>query len=138
MVAKDTSSIIPYSDRSKAKGAQVIGGAIFNMEIDDTHPLAYGYDQKTIPVFKRGEIALEPAKNTAWNPFIYTQNPLLSGYVSKENIEKFKGSPAASIATFGEGKVIAFVDNYNFRAFWYGTNRLFINGLFFGNQISTR
>ncbi len=135
---KDTTSVIPYSDRSKARGAQVIGGAIFNMEIDETHPLAYGYDQKTIPVFKRGTIALEPAKNTAWNPFKYTQNPLLSGYVSKENIEKIKGSPAASIATFGEGKVIAFIDDYNFRAYWYGTNRLFINGIFFGNQISTR
>lgn len=135
---QDTTHIISYADRSKYRGAQVIGGAIFNMEIDPTHPLAYGYDQYTLPVFKRGTIFLEPAKRKISNPFRYTKNPLLSGYVSKENLKLISGSPAVSIASFGEGKVIAFVDNHNFRAFWYGTNRLFINSIFFGNQISTR
>lgn len=135
---KDTTQIIPYVDQSKYRGAQVIGGAIFNMDIDPTHPLAYGYDQNTLPVFKRGSLFLEPAKRKNANPFWYTKNPLLSGYVSKENLEQISGSPAVSIASFGEGKVIAFVDDYNFRAVWYGTNRLFINSIFFGNQISTR
>lgn len=135
---KDTTQVIPYAAQSKAKGAQVIGGAIFNMEIDNTHPLAYGYYQNTLPVFKRGTIFLEPAKRNISNPFRYTKNPLLSGYVSKENLKQISGSPAVSISSYGEGKVIAFVDNYNFRAFWFGTNRLFINSLFFGDQISTR
>lgn len=136
--SKDTTHIIPYADRSKYRGAQVIGGAIFNMEIDPSHPLAYGYDQHTLPVFKRGTLFLEPAKNKNSNPFRYTIDPLLSGYVSKENLKLISGSPAVSVSSFGEGKVIAFVDDHNFRAFWYGTNRLFINSIFFGNQISTR
>ncbi len=137
-VAKDSTKVISYADRSKARGAQVIGGAIFNMEIDNTHPLAYGYYQNTLPVFKKGTIFLEPAKRNISNPFLYAENPLLSGYVSKENLKQISGSPAVSISSFGEGKVIAFTDNHNFRAFWYGTNRLFINSLFFGDQISTR
>lgn len=137
-VTKDTTHIIPYADQSKYRGAQVIGGAIFNMKIDPTHPLAYGYDQQTLPVFKRGTLFLEPAKRKVSNPFRYTEHPLLSGYVSKENLKKISGSPAVSVSSFGKGKVIAFVDDHNFRAFWYGTNRLFINSMFFGNQISTR
>ncbi|MCK5105770.1 MAG: zinc carboxypeptidase, partial [Cyclobacteriaceae bacterium] len=130
--------VISYADRSKARGAQVIGGAIFNMEIDRTHPLAYGYYQNSLPVFKRGTLFLEPAKRTISNPFHYSKNPLLSGYVSDENLKQISGSPAVSVSTFGEGKVIAFTDNHNFRAFWYGTNRLFINSIFFGDKISTR
>ncbi len=135
---KDTTLNISYADQSKAKGAQVIGGAIFNMEIDNTHPLAYGYDQKTLPVFKKGTLILEPAKKSIANPFKYVKDPLLSGYVSKENLKNISGSPAVSISTFGKGKIIAFTDNHNFRAFWYGTNRLFINSLLFGDKISTK
>ena len=33
------------------------------------------------------------------------------------------------------GRVVSMTDNPNFRAFWWGTNKLFLNALFFGNQI---
>jgi hypothetical protein len=132
------SSAYTYTEREKAKGAQVIGGAIFNMQLDITHPLAYGYSQATLPVFKRGDLALEYSKGNHIQPFTYTSRPLLSGYVSKENIERIKNSPAITVSTFGEGRVIAFVDDPNFRAFWHGTNRLMMNAIFWGSAISTR
>jgi hypothetical protein len=135
---KIDSSAYNYADRAKAKGAQVIGGAIFNMKIDTTHPLAYGYTQTTLPVFKRGDLVLEHSKGSFIQPFCYTNLPLLSGYVSKENLERIKNSPAATVSSFGEGRVIAFVDDPNFRAFWHGTNRLMMNAIFWGKSISTR
>jgi hypothetical protein len=116
----------------------MIGGAIFNMQIDTTHPLAYGYNQTTLPVFKRGDLVLEHSKGSFIQPFHYTDNPLLSGYVSKENLERIKNSPATVVSSFGEGRVIAFVDDPNFRAFWHGTNRLMMNAIFWGKMISTR
>jgi hypothetical protein len=60
---------------------------------------------------------------------------LLSGYISEENLEALKGSSALSIRSIGRGKVIGFTDNTNFRAFWYGTNRLLMNALFFGDSM---
>ena len=33
------------------------------------------------------------------------------------------------------GKIISISDNPNFRAFWYGTNKIFLNALFFGKSI---
>ena len=33
----------------------------------------------------------------------------------------------------GKGLVILFTDNTNFRAFWYGTNKLLMNAIFFGD-----
>lgn len=136
--SRDTTEHITYAELDKIRGANVIGGAIFNMTIDTTHPLAYGYDQKLLPVFKRGSMVLEPAKRSVSNPFKYTANPLVSGYISDTNLSRVSASPAVSISSFGQGKVIGFVDNYNFRAFWYGTNRLFMNAIFFGDKISTR
>jgi len=127
-----------YSDRPKAKGAQYIGGAIFNMELDLTHPLAYGYEEKFLPVFKNSDMVLTNSKGNHRNPFVYTNSPPISGYVSDENLERIKNTPAVSISSFGAGRVIGLVDNPNFRAFWYGTNRLMMNAIFWGNLISTR
>jgi len=127
-----------YAERSKARGAQYIGGAIFNVKLDLTHPLAYGYESEYLPVFKNSSLVLSDTKGNTVNPFLYADNPLLSGYVSEENLNRIKGSPSVTISSYGGGKVIAFVDNPNFRAFWYGTNRLLINAIFWGPEISTR
>jgi hypothetical protein len=36
----------------------------------------------------------------------------------------------------GGGSVILMFDNPNFRGYWYGTNRLFLNALFYGSYSS--
>ena len=41
------------------------------------------------------------------------------------------------ISSRDQGRVISFIDNPNFRGFWYGTNRLFMNAVFFGPTISS-
>ncbi|MDA0326247.1 MAG: hypothetical protein O3C47_03585, partial [Bacteroidetes bacterium] len=64
----------------------------------------------------------------------YSQNPLLSGYISKENLELIKGTIPFKVERLGRGKVIGFTDNTNFRAFWYGTNKLLMNALFFRDE----
>jgi hypothetical protein len=63
------------------------------------------------------------------NPLIYTDNPLLSGYCTPQNIERIKGSAFASVHG---NRVISIYDNTNFRATWYGTNKVFLNAIFFG------
>jgi hypothetical protein len=65
-----------YAERPKARGAQYIGGAIFNMEMDVTHPLAYGYESNLLPVFKNSDMVLTNSKGNHKNPFIYTDSPL--------------------------------------------------------------
>ena len=53
--------------------------------------------------------------------------------ISEENLELLKESSAFKSSALGNGKVIGFTDNTNFRAFWYGTNKLLMNALFFRN-----
>jgi hypothetical protein len=67
---------------------------------------------------------------------VFTPNPLLSGYVTKTNLKQLAGSAAVVVNAIGAGKVILLTDNPNFRAFWYGTNRLFMNAVFFGKTIN--
>ena len=48
----------------------------------------------------------------------------------------FKNTASLIVSKLGSGRAIVFADNPNFRGSWYGTNRLFLNGIFLGNNIS--
>ena len=52
------------------------------------------------------------------------------------NLNKLKSAPAAQVLASGSGMVIYLSDNPNFRAFWYGTNKLYANAIFFGSTLS--
>ncbi len=127
----------PYGMLSPDNGSRVIGGAIARAELDLTHPLAFGFVRKEVPVFRRGLLTFEPARNPYATPLRYSENPVWSGYVKKEHVETLAGSAGIITTGIGRGKVICFADNPNFRAFWYGTNRLFMNAVFFGSTISS-
>jgi hypothetical protein len=125
-----------YEDIEEYEGAQRIGGAIFETTIDRSNPLFYGYDNDKLPVFRNSEDFLEKGSGGYSNPMVYTNNPLLSGYISDHNLQLLKNSAAVGITVFGNGRVIGFTDNLNFRAFWYGTNKAFMNAIFFGRNIN--
>lgn len=137
MVKDSTQKYLPYNQRIKAQGAQRIGGAIFQTKIDLTHPLFFGYQDDMLPTFKNGTLVMEVAKNPYSQPAHFTTNPLLAGYVSSENLKRLANTPTVSLSTFGGGLIISIADNPNFRGYWYGTNRLFLNALFFGGMISS-
>ncbi len=126
----------PYVKQGMDSGAQVIGGAIFNAKIDLTHPLGYGFNDDDITVFRNSTTFLQKGENPYSTPVYYTDSPLAAGYISNPNIELLKNSAAVVISRFGGGRVVTMTDNPNFRAFWYGTNKLFANAIFFGQTIS--
>jgi len=128
----------PYAKISPDLGAQVIGGAIFQSQTDLTHPLFYGYNDPDLPVFRRGTLFFEKSSNPYATPATYTNDPLLSGYISRENSRLIKNSATVVVSGSGRGKVICLADNPNFRAFWLGTNKIFANAVFFGQTISGR
>ncbi|VAW29330.1 Secreted protein containing N-terminal Zinc-dependent carboxypeptidase related domain, partial [hydrothermal vent metagenome] len=134
----DSTNQRPYELMDKYRGAQVIGGAIFETKADLSNPLFYGYKSSLIPVFRNSTIMIERSKNAYANPLMYTLNPLLSGYISAKNLEKLANTAAVQVDKTGRGTVITFTDNPNFRAFWYGTNRMFLNAIFFGREVRVK
>ncbi len=128
LIAKD----VPFDKKGDFLGAQVTGGAIFEAILDRSHPVAYGYKNNTVSLFRNTNIYLKPDKNSYNNPIQYTNTPLQSGYISEENATLIKNSVPFKAKRMGKGRVILFTDNTNFRAFWYGTNKLLMNAIFFG------
>ncbi len=132
---KDSVANISFEQRSDNFGAQVIGGAIFEAKLDRSHPIAFGYKNDRLPMFRNTTLFLEAAKDSYDNPIQYTENPLLSGYISKPNLKDLKNTVPFKVGGMGRGQVIYFTDNTNFRAFWYGTNKLLMNAIFFGDEM---
>ena len=118
-------------------GSRSIGGSIYMTNVDITHPLAFGYTRRDLPVYRNHSVFLEPGKSPFNTVVKYTTNALLSGYVHKTNLEKIRNSVSLSVSTIGQGRAILFVDDPTFRGFWYGTNKLLFNAIFFGSNITT-
>ena len=128
-------SNISFEDRGKFTGSQVIGGTIFNTKIDKSHPINFGIINDNLPTFKNNTIFMKPEKNSFNNPIQYSKNALLSGYISNDNLELLIKSVPFKIKRYFSGKIFLFADNTNFRAFWYGTNRLLMNTIYLSNKM---
>jgi hypothetical protein len=128
---------IDFTTASDNQGARAIGGSIYMTDLDITHPLGFGYTSRSLPVWRNHTIFLEPTKNPFSNVSKCTSNPRLSGYVHSANLEKIKNSISIMVSSSGQGRALLMLDDPNFRGYWYGTNKLFFNALFFGSQIGS-
>lgn len=126
---------ITFEQIRNFRGAQVIGGAIFETKLDRSHPINFGFNKDRLPMFRRTKLFIKPDSLSFNNPIKYTNNPLLSGYISKSNLEVLKGTVPFQVKRLGSGRVVVFTDNTNFRAFWYGTNKLLMNAIFFAKTM---
>lgn len=125
-----------FEDAPNNRGAGVIGGTIFETDLDITHPLGFGYHDRTLAVYRDHTITLPPAASPYNTVAQYRESPHISGFVSDDNLARISNSAALAVDGAGSGRVILFVDNPNFWGYWYGTNRLFLNAIFFGQHIS--
>ena len=138
---KDSSNKIvkrlPYVDARENIGRERLGGSIFEVELDLTHPLGFGFRDVKLPVYKNNTVFLKPSKNPYATVAKYSTDPHIDGYISPVNLNTYlKPSASILVSPIGKGRAILFADNPNFRGAWYGTNKLFLNALFLGNNIS--
>ncbi len=131
---EQTAKNITFEQRGDFRGAQYIGGAIFEAKQDRSHPLNFGYKNDRIALFRNNTLFLKADEDSYNNPLQYTESPLLSGYISKPNLDSLALTVPFKSKRLGRGKVMVFTDNTNFRAFWYGTNKLMMNAVFFREE----
>ena len=126
---------LAYGDARENRGKEQIGGVILNSIIDLSHPLAFGYENNSLPLYKNNSIWLKPSKNNYSSVVRYSENSLIDGFLSENNKAKIKESVSLVVSRVGRGIAVMFADNPNFRGAWYGTNRLFLNAIFLGDKI---
>ncbi|MCS4308397.1 hypothetical protein M2404_002752 [Rheinheimera pacifica] len=138
----EMSSLIPandlsYKDKELLAGKQRIAGAIYQAELDLSHPLTFGYTRTTLPVFKNSTFLLQPSGFPFVNVALYSAAPQLAGYTAPEYVPRIGQSAVLLAHNVGKGRVIAMSDNPVFRGYFYGSSRLLVNALYLGSSFST-
>jgi hypothetical protein len=129
-------SLRSWYDLEENEDAQRIGvpGAIFNARLNEHQWLTAGHDVKELPVLvNSNRIYLMPeGPPSSRQRAIATYDALISGHAWDESLSRLPDAVYAYEERVGDGRVIAFAEDLNFRAFTRGMNRLFLNAVVVG------
>ena len=127
---------LTFADRSAHNAQQLVAGAVYQADIDISHPLFYGYDAPQLNLFKTSNMMVFSNASPTVVPARYTDSPLVAGFSADPVANEIAGSVAVVAEAMGRGRVIGFTDDPQFRGFWYGTNKLMSNALFMAEAIN--
>ncbi|MDR1493534.1 MAG: hypothetical protein LBT05_12550 [Planctomycetaceae bacterium] len=111
-------------------------GITFQTRANLSSPLLWGYKNEFLPIFKNGGIVLAKPDNQQNDVVSYTDKPLLSGNIQPQSTEAVAGTPVIVTKRSGQGVVVGFAFDPQFRGYWYGTNKLTANAVFWGNRLN--
>lgn len=126
-----------YGLKEALAGKRRIAGAIYQAQLDLSHPLSFGIPRAQLPVFKNGTFLLKPTEQPFTTVAQYTETPQLAGYSAEEYVQRIAKGAVLVAHSFGRGRVIGMTDNPVFRGYFVGSSRLLINALYLSKMFST-
>jgi hypothetical protein len=130
---EDYSVLHRYDDRQREEAANSVPGAIYRVELDNTHPLAFGYPDHYYTL-KQDENVYEFIREDGWNVGVIRKDNYVSGFTGNKAKERLKDGLIFGVQDFGRGKVIYMADDPLFRSFWENGKLLFCNAVFLVGQ----
>ncbi|MEY3678809.1 MAG: hypothetical protein RI924_950 [Bacteroidota bacterium] len=121
-----------YGNRERDALTENIPGAIYRVDMDQTHPLGYGYpgfyytlklDDKVYNYLDKG-----------WNVGVFKKNNYLTGFAGVKSRQKLMDGLVFGVQDLGRGSVVYMADNPLFRGFWENGKLLFSNAVFMVGQ----
>lgn len=117
-----------YGNASRERISNFNPGSIFEVSLDNTHPLAFGYDDTYLSL-KTGSASYEYLENS-WNVGAAKPGAHRSGFVGHEAKKDLEHSLVFGVQNMGSGSVVYMVDNPFFRGFWHNGKLLIGNAVF--------
>ena len=130
--AADYSRLKKFADRERDVLPNTIPGAIYKVEIDNTHPLAYGYPDFYYTLKQDGK--LYDFLKSGWNVGVVKQSNYISGFVGSKLKPQLKDGLLFGVQEYGKGNVFILADDVLFRLFWENGKLLFSNAVFLVGQ----
>lgn len=127
---KRRNHITRFYGQSRQRLMNRVAGAIYKVNLDNTHPLAYGEDKFTF-LIKRNNSLLPYLPRGGWNVGCYENDSHVSGFVGTHLKARINQTLSLGVESYGKGKLVYMTDSPIFRGFWYGGKLLFGNALFF-------
>ncbi|MBD0331343.1 MAG: zinc carboxypeptidase [Chitinophagaceae bacterium] len=118
-----------YQNRERDLIPSITPGSIFRVEIDNTHPLAFGYP-KYYYTLKQDDNIYEFIKDSGWNVGVIKRERQVSGFVGSRLQKRLEDGLLFGVQEIGRGTVTYLADNVLFRNFWENGKLMFANAVF--------
>ena len=123
---------VNFEDVSRNNIQNYLAGAIFKVKIDETHPLAFGYDKEYYSL-KTSTSTYELLDNGYNVGKIENLKDNIIGFVGNKIKTKLKNSLVFGHEKIGRGNIVYLVDNVMFRSFWENGKMFLVNSVFYIN-----
>ncbi|MGC4104235.1 M14 family metallopeptidase [Ferruginibacter sp.] len=121
-----------YENRERESITDFIPGSIYRVTLDDSHPLAFGYNSNYFTLKQSGD--LYEFMKDGWNVGVIKKDNQVAGFVGSKLKDKLKDGTVLGVQDMGRGTVVYFADDPIFRSFWENGKLLFANAIFLVNQ----
>lgn len=118
-----------YADSERESLQEYNSGSIFKLFIDNTHPLAFGYDKEYFSL--KGNTEVYDFVSNGWNVGVMKKEGRVAGFTGSKALEKMKDGVVTGELPVGRGSVVFFADDILFRSFWENGKLFMANALFF-------
>ena len=122
-----------YEEREREVLRSNIPGSIFKVQLDNTHPLAFGYPNFYYTL-KQDDALYEFIKDGGWNVGVLKKDSQVSGFVGSSLRDKINDALVFGVQDMGSGKIVYLADNLLFRNFWENGKLMFCNAVFMVGQ----
>lgn len=111
-----------------------IAGLVLNARMECESPILWGYNPRNLDLFKT-RVSIWDMPENARVILRWDEQPYRSGYATDKDIARLAGTPAAATVLFGKGAIVYFLEEVNYRSYWFGANHLLTNAIYYGNLL---
>ena len=121
-----------YEDRERGSVSGITPGSIWKVEMDNSHPLAFGYPGYYYTL-KQDDVIYEFLKD-GWNVGVIKKENQVAGFVGSSLQPKLKDGLLFGVQQMGDGSISYLADNVLFRSFWENGKLMLCNAVFLVGQ----
>jgi hypothetical protein len=116
-----------------------VPGAILNVRLDTSHPLAFGAgvdgDASRLFVLHSGAQVFEPDPDFETVGHFSAELERVSGVIGERSLERLQQGSWLAMKRLGRGRVVLFIDDPVFRHFWYATFQPYASAIMLGSGL---
>jgi hypothetical protein len=121
-----------FADQERNALTGSIPGAIYKVDLDNTHPLAFGYPDFYYTL--KQDANIYDFMKEGWNVGVLKKDAYVTGFSGVKVKSKLKDGTLFGVQQLGAGSVVYLADNLMFRQFWGNGKLLFCNAVFLAGQ----
>ncbi|MGV3767891.1 MAG: M14 metallopeptidase family protein [Chitinophagaceae bacterium] len=122
-----------YANRERDDVQTNIPGAIYKIDLDNTHPLAFGYPNYYYALKMNAQV-YEYFSDNGWNVGVLKKDNYVTGFAGNKLKPYLSDGMVLGVQPMGLGQIVYLTENPLFRSFWENGKLMLCNAVFLVGQ----